>query len=287
MGLPHYAVLGHPVAHSLSPRIHAAFGRQCGVPLTYLAIDTAKAGFAITLERFAAAGGIGANVTAPDKAEAAARCDQLGHRARKAGVVNTLSLRDGRWEGDNTDGAGLVRDLRERRGLDLHDQRALLIGAGGAAHGVAPALMEAGLAQLVIANRTRHRAYDLLDRLYDPARLRACTLAELPGMGEFDLIVQATSAGHDDQLPPLPASLIGAASTCVDLNYGRAALPFLAWARAHHCANAIDGLGMLVEQAAEAFQLWHGMRPDTDPVYTQLRLSTGGPEMATATGREH
>ncbi len=275
MGIPHYAILGHPVSRSLSPRIHAAFGKQCDIAATYLALDTASAGLAATLERFEAAGGLGANVTVPDKAEAAARCHSLSQRARKAGVANTVTLKDGRWQGDNTDGTGLVRDLRERRGIELHGARVLLLGAGGAAHGVAPALLEAGIGELVIANRTRSRAYDLLDRLEDEARTRACTLREVASLGDFDLIVQATSAGLDGELPALPDLQPRPATVCVDLNYGRAALAFMAWARQVGCQQAFDGLGMLVEQAADAFEIWHGVRPRTDPVYARLRLSAG------------
>lgn len=275
MGIPHYAVLGHPVAQSLSPRIHAAFGRQCGIAVTYVALDTQAAGLAGTLARFAQAGGRGANVTVPDKAEAALLCHALTHRARRAGVANTLSLDDGRWQGDNTDGSGLVRDLRERRGIDLHRCRVLLLGAGGAAHGVAPALLEAGIEQLVIANRTRTRAYDLMDRLQEPGRTRACTLREVAAMGDFDLIVQATSAGHEGILPTLPELVPRPETVCIDLNYGRAALAFVAWAHHYGCHRVYDGLGMLVEQAADAFEIWHGVRPDTAPVYAQLRMSAG------------
>ncbi len=275
MAIPHYAVLGHPVSHSLSPRIHAAFGRQCGIPVTYISLDTAATGLPATLARFASAGGVGANITVPDKATAAGLCHALTQRARKAGVANTLTLRDGRWNGDNTDGTGLVRDLRERRGIDLHGMRVLLLGAGGAAHGVAPALLEAGIVELVIANRTRGRAYDLMDRLQAPERVRACTLREVDAMGAFDLIVQATSAGHEGALPAVPDLAPRPDTVCVDLNYGRAALGFMAWARRHGCGQAFDGLGMLVEQAADAFEIWHGVRPQTDPVYAQLRLSAG------------
>ncbi len=275
MSIPHYAVLGHPVAHSLSPRIHAAFGEQAGIPVTYLALDTSELGLAATLAKFASAGGLGANVTVPDKAEAAGVAKILSQRARRARVVNTLTLRDGVWHGDNTDGSGLVRDLRERRGVDLHDMRVLILGAGGAAQGVAPALLDAGISQLVVANRTRSRAYDLIDRLDDAERTRACTLREIGGMGDFDLIVQATSAGHDGGLSILPDLVPRPETICVDLNYGRAAVTFMAWAHQHEVQQAFDGLGMLVEQAADAFEIWHGQRPYTEPVYAQLRMSAG------------
>lgn len=271
--VPHYAVLGQPVAHSLSPQIHAEFGRQCGIPVIYLRLDTRELGFANTLARFAKAGGVGANITAPHKAEAAQLCASLGYRAQQAGTANTLILRNGRWHGANTDGSGLLRDIRERHGLNLEQRRVLLIGAGGAAQGVAPALLEAGIAEMVIANRSLPRATALLERLGAPDKLHTCTLGALPDVGSFDLILQATSAGHHDQPLPLPASILGQDSLCIDLNYGRAALPFTAWARAQRCQRVADGLGMLVEQAADAFELWHGIRPDTAPVYNKLRIS--------------
>ena len=267
-----YAVIGHPVVHSLSPRIHVAFGRQSGRDIDYRALDSGDAGLQATLARFVQAGGIGANITLPHKSAAARLCRSLSWRARRAGVVNTLTLRDGHWHGDNTDGIGLLRDLRVRRGIDLYGSRVLMLGAGGAAHGVAPALLDAGIDQLVVANRTRINAYDLIDMLQEPERTRACTLDELATLGQFDLIVNATSAGHADAALALPAAIAGAHTDCIDLSYGRAALPFLAWARQCGSRQAHDGLGMLVEQAAEAFALWHGMHPDTDPVYAQIRL---------------
>ena len=278
MPLSRYAVLGCPVGHSLSPRIHAAFARQSGREIDYRALDTGALGLEGTLAGFVAEGGIGANVTVPHKFAAARLCRTLSWRARRTGVVNTLALRDGHWHGESTDGIGLLRDLRERRGIDLYGSRILLIGAGGAAHGVAPSLLDAGIDQLVIANRTRIHAYDLLDLLQEPERTRACTLEELSGMGQFDLVVQATSAGHAGDAPELPEGIVSVDSACIDLNYGRAAIPFLAWARGLGCRQVHDGLGMLVEQAAEAYALWHGSHPATDPVYTQLRLASSRPQ---------
>lgn len=272
MRFPHYALLGHPVQHSFSPRIHAAFGLQTQLPIIYLALDTRHEGFAATLRRFEAAGGVGANVTVPDKFDASAACHVLSERARRAGAVNTLILRDGYWEGDNTDGSGLVTDLTQRRGIALAGRRVLLLGAGGAASGIAPALLDAGIGQLVVANRGFTRAMQLVRRLDAGDRTHACTLEALDELGSFDLIIQATSAAQSGSLPPLPASLLDPETVCVDLNYGHAALEFMAWARQKHCQHVYDGLGMLVEQAADAFLHWHGIRPDTDAVYTRLRL---------------
>lgn len=273
-----YAVFGHPVSHSLSPHIHARFGAQTGIALEYQAIDAAPVDFPAALERFAAAGGAGANVTLPLKEAAFALCATVSELARRAGAVNTLIRNDGQWRGDNTDGTGLVRDLTDRNRLDLRGRRALLLGAGGAAHGVAPALLDAGVGELVIANRTPARADALADRLGKPERAHTRHWRDLGTQGDFALIVNATSAGRtlggDDggvESLALPFSLTTPRTLAVDLNYGEAAIPFLAWARAAGCRNRVDGLGMLVEQAAESFQRWHGVRPDTDPVYAELR----------------
>jgi shikimate dehydrogenase len=264
-----FAVIGHPVSHSLSPRIHAAFARQTGIALEYSAIDAPD--FDAALRDFTAAGGAGANVTLPHKTRAAQACATLSERARRCGVANTLVRRDGLWHGDNTDGVGLVRDLTDRHRLDLRARRTLLLGAGGGARGVAPALLEAGIGDLYVVNRTPERADALADMLAQPGRVHPRYLQDLGTIGEFDLIVNATSATRDAELPVLPMSLAGHRTLAVDLSYGEAAVPFLAWARAAGCLRAVDGLGMLVEQAAESFQLWHGVRPETDAVYDALR----------------
>ena len=267
-----YAVFGHPVAHSLSPRIHAAFAQQTGIVLEYTAIDAAPHDFVAALDRFADDGGAGANVTLPLKEAAFAICAQTTDRARRAGAVNTLTRNEGRWHGDNTDGAGLVRDLTSRHGLDLRDRRVLMLGAGGAARGVAPALLDAGISELIIVNRTAERADALADALGEPDRAHSRYWRDLGDLGDFSLIVNATSASRQDHGAfTLPFHLATPRTLAVDLNYGEAAIPFLAWARAAGCHDAVDGLGMLVEQAAEAFEHWHGVRPDTDPVYAALR----------------
>ena len=267
-----YAVFGHPVAHSLSPRIHAAFAQQTGIVLEYTAIDAAPHDFVAALYRFADDSGAGANVTLPLKEAAFAICAQTTDRARRAGAVNTLTHNEGQWHGDNTDGAGLVRDLTGRHGLDLRARRALLLGAGGAARGVAPALLDAGISELIIVNRTAERADALADALGEPDRAHSRYWRDLGDLGDFSLIVNATSASRQDQGAfTLPFHLATPRTLAVDLNYGEAAIPFLAWARAAGCHDAVDGLGMLVEQAAEAFEHWHGVRPDTDPVYAALR----------------
>lgn len=271
MSIPLFAVIGHPVAHSLSPRIHAAFSRQTGIGLGYRAIDAGPEDFEAALAAFAAEGGAGANVTLPHKAHAMSLCAKLSVRARRAGAVNTLSRAAGGWDGDNTDGVGLIRDLTERHSLDLRARRVLLLGAGGAAHGVAPALLDAGIGHLFIVNRTPERADALADALAEPGRVHARYLEDLESLGSFDLIVNATSAHRARGGLRLPGSLIAPRADAIDLSYGEVAIPFLAWARASGADVTLDGLGMLVEQAAESFAVWHGVRPDTDPVYATLR----------------
>lgn len=266
-----FAVFGQPVAHSLSPRIHAAFGRQLGIALEYGAVECEPWQLSAALAEFAAGGGTGANLTLPHKQAGLALCTHVSERARQAGAVNTLR-RDGEgWYGDNTDGEGLVRDLTGRHALDLRGRRTLLLGAGGAAHGVAPALLDAGIGELFVVNRHAERADALVDALQQPGRTHSRYWEDLPNLGGFDLIVNATAAGHGGAAITLPFALVAPRCAAVDLSYGEAAIGFLAWARGAGCLHAIDGLGMLVEQAALGFELWHGQRPDTDAVYAMLR----------------
>lgn len=272
MPVPRYAVFGHPVAHSLSPQIHAEFGRQTRIALEYTAIDAPPESFDSVVAEFAAGGGVAANVTLPLKENAYRLSTELSDRAKRAGAVNTLTLRGDQWHGDNTDGAGLVRDLTARNSLDLRGRRVLLLGAGGSARGVAPALLDAGVLEIVIVNRTNERADALADVLGQPSRAFSRPWADLRDLGDFELIVNSTSAGRESEdVFSLPLSLVNSMTTAVDLNYGSAAIPFLAWARAASSRNIVDGLGMLVEQAAESFQVWHGVRPETDAIYAQLR----------------
>jgi shikimate dehydrogenase len=260
-----YAVIGHPVAHSKSPWIHAEFARQLRQDLAYGRIEAPLDGFARTVDEFRAAGGRGANVTLPFKDQAFRYCrDALTGRARAAGVVNTLVFEGGNARGDNTDGVGLLRDLVANLNFRIAGARVLLLGAGGAAQGVLGPLLEAGPQRLLIANRTADRARALAQRFgasgggYD----------EL-GDAQFDLLINATSAGLAGEAPPLPASAFAPGALAYDMVYGRDT-PFLAAARAAG-ATACDGSGMLVEQAAESFLLWRGQRPDTAPVLAALR----------------
>jgi shikimate dehydrogenase len=266
-----FAVIGQPVGHSLSPFIHKLFARQWTVDLDYRALELSPDGLAAGLAQLAAAGAYGLNVTLPHKQSVIALCGSLSARARRARAVNTLTAVDGTWQGDNTDGIGLVNDLCQRKGIDLRGRRTLLLGAGGAASGVAPALLDAGIGELVVCNRSPGKADELVDALADPARVHSRYWQDLDDLAHFDLIINATSAGRGTQPLKLPFHLGARQTVAVDLGYGRAAIDFLAWAKAAECGHGVDGLGMLVEQAAESFYLWQGVRPETDEVYVQLR----------------
>lgn len=267
-----FTVFGHPIAHSLSPTIHQAFAQQFGIDLAYDTTDAAPADFAAAMHDFFSGGGSGANVTLPHKRAALELADTATQAATRVGTANVLTpLPDGRLQAHNTDGDGMVRDLTERHREDLRGHEALLLGAGGAAHGVAWALFDAGIEHLTVVNRTPERADALVDRIGEPAR--ACTRYwdDLATIGSFNLVINTTSAGVNGGALDLPMSLLGSRALCYDLSYGAAATGFLAWARAGGARQALDGLGMLVETAADAFERWHGERPQTEPVYRMLR----------------
>ena len=260
-----YAVFGHPIAHSTSPQIHAAFARQTGQDMTYEAILAPLDGFAASVAQFIAADGRGANVTVPFKEQAFALANRLSPRARRAGAVNTLAFDVDGILGDNTDGAGLVADLTRNLNCAIAGKRILLVGAGGAARGAIEPLLEQHPAALVIANRTASRAQELAKLFGHGVTACGFDAANTP----FDLVINATAASLAGELPPLSPRVFTADTLAYDMMYGRDT-PFLAFARAHGASTA-DGLGMLVEQAAEAFYLWRGVRPDTAPVIAALR----------------
>jgi shikimate dehydrogenase len=262
-----YCVIGNPIAHSKSPLIHAAFAAQTGQDLTYDRELAPLDGFDMHVRSLIAAGVRGANVTVPFKLDAARLATQLSARAQAAGAVNTLSFIEGAIVGDNTDGPGLVADIVHNAGVDLTGKRVLLLGAGGAARGVVLPLLEAGAAGIVVANRTRATA-DALVATFADARVTACEYADVAGV--FDVVVNATSASLAGSLPPVPARAFGAGTLALDMMYAAQPTPFMDFA-AGHGAQVRDGLGMLVEQAAEAFALWRGVRPETAAVLAQLR----------------
>ena len=267
-----YAVIGNPIAHSKSPAIHAAFAQQTGEPIEYGRILGDPDDFAGDVRRFVAGGGRGLNVTVPFKTQAFALLDDLGAHARAAGAVNTLIVRDGGLlRGENTDGIGLIRDLTVNHGFTLRAKRVLLLGAGGAARGVLRPLLEAGVEGLTLANRTAAKARALAEGL--PAAVHGCGLDDLLGE-RFDLIIDATAAGLTGGVPAIPADCLAPGGWAYDLLYADAPTPFCRWAAAHGAERAIDGLGMLVEQAAESFWLWRGVRPHTAPVIDTLRSAS-------------
>lgn len=265
-----YAVMGNPIAHSKSPQIHALFAAQCGQRLTYEKLLVPLDGFEAAVDEFQKSGGQGFNITLPFKEQAWALADRRSARAERAGAVNTILFDpQGRRYGDNTDGAGLIRDLRDNHRVRLEDQRILILGAGGAVRGLLPALLQERPAEVVIANRTLSRAQELAAIFTDQqASLRACGFEDA-GTG-FQVVINGTSSGLSGDVPPLPPATI-AGTVCYDMLYGDVPTPFLQWAARQGCRQAIDGLGMLVEQAAEAFFLWRSVRPDTGPVIEALR----------------
>lgn len=260
-----YAVFGHPIAHSKSPQIHAAFAQQTGQDMAYDAILAPTDGFADSVAQFVAAGGRGANVTVPFKEEAFKLASRLTPRAQRAGAVNTLRFEGADIVGDNTDGAGLVADLTRNLHCSLAGKRILLLGAGGAARGVIEPLLEQQPAALVIANRTVSRAQELADLFGNGVTACSFDAANTP----FDVVINATAASLAGELPPLSPAIFEPDMLAYDMMYGRDT-PFLSFARSHGAATA-DGLGMLVEQAAEAFFVWRGVRPDTAAVIAALR----------------
>lgn len=263
-----YAVIGNPVAHSKSPRIHSSFAAQTGQHLTYERLLAPLDGFAASVRDFFAQNGRGVNVTLPFKLEAHQLADRLSDRAKAAGAVNTLKLCDGIIEGDNTDGAGLVTDIVDNARVSLQGKRILLLGAGGAARGALLPLLQARPAQLTIANRTAHKAVDLAAQFGGASAPSACEYAALEG--HFDVVINATSASLGDQMPPIAGSLFAPGALAYDMMYADKPTVFLAFAAAHGAATR-DGLGMLIEQAAEAFYLWRGVRPVTAAVFAELR----------------
>jgi shikimate dehydrogenase len=267
-GPDRYAVIGHPIAHSKSPFIHAEFAARTGQAMTYEPLLAPLNGFADTVRDFIAQGGRGMNVTLPFKLEAHAMADQLTERARLAGAVNTLKIVDRRLLGDNTDGIGLVTDIERNAGMALHGKKILLLGAGGAARGAILPLLQAQPAALTIANRTAAKAAELAGEFAPFGKILACNLNALQDV--FDVVVNATSASLQEDLPALPSSVFGTRTLAYDMMYGQQATVFMRFA-AQCGATTRDGLGMLVEQAAEAFLLWRGLRPDTAPVYEALR----------------
>ncbi len=265
-------VVGHPIAHSLSPEIHAAFAAQFGRALTYERIDLAPEGLAEGVRAFFAEGGTGLNITLPHKQAAARLADRLGPWAKRLDAVNLLTREaDGTLSGENVDGAAMVRDLAERYRVDLRGHDVLVLGAGGAGRAAVWALLDAGVRRITVVNRHPASADALVDAIGEPDRVLSRYWDDLPVIGVFDLIINTTSAGVLGQHMELPFKLVTPRATCYDVSYGRAASDFMAWAHAAGARYAFDGLGMLVEGGAMAYARWFGETPDTEPVFTLLR----------------
>jgi shikimate dehydrogenase len=266
-----YAVIGNPIEHSKSPLIHSEFARQTGQDMEYGRLLGSLEDFPGDVRQFFRSGGRGMNVTVPFKEEAWKLASERGPQAESAGAVNTLSLGPGgELRGDNTDGVGLLRDLTENNGFRLVGRRVLLLGAGGAARGVLRPLLEGGPGEVLVANRTAAKAEALAASVKDYGPVRGSGLDALAGE-RFDLIVNATSAGLAGEVPSLPDDCLAPQGWTYDMLYGDTPTPFCLWGAAHGAERALDGLGMLVEQAAESFFLWRGVRPDTEPVIALLR----------------
>jgi shikimate dehydrogenase len=274
-----YAVIGNPVAHSKSPAIHTAFAAQTGQRLHYDAILAPLDGFCAAVEAFRSTGGRGLNVTVPFKLEAFALAEQLTPRAQAAGAVNTLVFGDGNVLGDNTDGAGLVRDLCNNLGYSPTGRRVLLLCAGGAARGALLPLLATQPASLTLANRTESKANALVSAFRPHGGTTALTASGFDALEgqQFDLVINATAASLSDCAPELPTGLYAANSLAYDMMYGADDTPFMAAARRDGASRLADGLGMLVEQAAESFTLWRGVRPATAPVLAALREQMSRP----------
>ncbi|MGH8753576.1 MAG: shikimate dehydrogenase [Burkholderiales bacterium] len=266
-----YAVIGNPIAHSKSPLIHSEFARQTGQDISYTAILATRESFVSAVGDFIGQGGKGMNVTVPFKEQAwKYLATDIAPRAASARAVNTLLFKDGKIIGDNTDGAGLLCDIEGNLGYPVAGRKVLLMGAGGAARGVLPALLSRRPATLNIVNRNMDRVRELKERFAASGNL---SVTEYPGLSgsQFDLVINATSSSMNDELPPLPKGLFAAGALAYDLMYGKGLTPFLKFAQRQGAAKLADGLGMLLEQAAESFLIWRGVRPDTRPVIAMLK----------------
>ena len=266
-----YAVIGNPVAHSKSPQIQAAFARATGQDMSYESLPAPDDGFLAAVESFARADGRGLNVTAPFKLEAFALASAHSPRAKLAGAVNTLKRDEGGWFGDNTDGPGMVRDLTRNLGVALAAHDVLVLGAGGAARGIMSSVLAERPRSLTVCNRTFVKAEAIAQLFASYGPVSAARLSALAGRS-FDVVINATSAGLTDQSPRVwPLASVASGAFAYDMIYADAQTPFRRWAEANGAARTADGIGMLIEQAAESFFLWRGVRPDTAPVFALLR----------------
>ena len=268
-----YGVMGYPVSHSRSPVIHRLFALQTGENIQYELLQVTPDKLEAAVRQFQRTGGKGLNITVPHKSEVVKLCDHLSERAATAGAVNTLTFREGEIHGENTDGIGLLRDLALNHTFTIDNANILILGAGGATRGIVGPLLEMQPASLCIANRTLDKAEALVEHFGRIGRVSACRFNMVPVTEPYDLIINATSAGVKGETPPYPAAAVSPGTLCYDLSYGLSPTPFSVWAREQGAEVSVMGWGMLVEQAAESFFIWRGVRPDTAPVLRQMKIT--------------
>ena len=268
-----YGVMGYPVSHSRSPVIHRLFAIQTKQNIQYELLQVAPEKLETAVRQFGRTGGKGLNITVPHKSEVVRLIDDMSERASNAGAVNTLVFRDNDIYGDNTDGVGFMHDLQLNQGVQLKDAKILILGAGGATRGIVGPLLEAEPDSIVIANRTFPKARNLADHFASQGPVDACRFQDVHSLPVYDLVINATSAGVKGEMPPYPEQAIHPNTICYDLSYGLTPTPFSLWAIEHGAAKSVMGWGMLVEQAAESFHIWRGVRPDTASVLKQLSVN--------------
>ena len=273
MAVDRYGVMGYPVSHSRSPVIHRLFALQTDQDIQYELLQVAPDKLDTAVSQFRRTGGKGLNITVPHKQAVLRFVDEMSDRADTAGAVNTLAFREDGVFGDNTDGVGLLRDLSVNLGKELEDANILVLGAGGATRGIIGPLLEARPRALRIANRTLDRAQILAERFADSGPISACEFDRIPVSEPYDLVINATSAGLRGETPPYPGAAVSDKTFCYDLSYGLNPTPFSIWAREQGASHSVMGWGMLVEQAAESFLIWRGIRPDTAPVLKQMHIN--------------
>ena len=269
-----YGVMGYPVSHSRSPVIHKLFAMQTGQDIEYELLEVPPSNLESAVRQFGRSGGKGLNITVPHKSEVVRLVDELSERASSAGAVNTLIFREDALFGDNTDGIGLLRDLQRNLGLKLEGANILILGAGGATRGIVGPLLEARPESITIANRTFPKASALAEHFSVIGPVEACRFQDVGTLPVYDLVINATSAGLKGETPPYPEKAIHPVTVCYDLSYSLTPTPFMTWAKQQGAARSVMGWGMLVEQAAESFYLWRGVRPDTAPVLKQLVVNS-------------
>ncbi|MGY8795853.1 MAG: shikimate dehydrogenase [Woeseiales bacterium] len=267
-----YGVMGYPVSHSRSPIIHRLFAVQTQQNLQYELLQVAPEQLEKAVRQFGRTGGKGLNITVPHKSEIVHLVEEMSERAKNAGAVNTLLFKDDEIYGDNTDGVGLMRDLQINQKLDLTSANILILGAGGATRGIVAPLIEAAPESIMIANRTLSKASALANHFSVDGPVSACRFKDVDTLPVYDLVINATSAGLKGETPPYPEKAVHPTTICYDLSYGLTTTPFAKWAADHGAARSIMGWGMLIEQAAESFEIWRGIRPDTGPVLEQLTI---------------